>query len=131
MNLRKNVEGYSYMIKEGYRSKAKDGGNYTVKRVARLKQPVECYSQVKGKALFNPVIVKMKWDTPSSDDKHEFWFPYWITWSDISDKERYGQYAPMIGEKALLELLDDAISQDFFSEGFLNNLRVTISKKLS
>ncbi|MFC1871019.1 hypothetical protein ACFLYF_01260 [Chloroflexota bacterium] len=119
------------MIKEGYRSKAKDWGNYTAKKVARLRQPTECYSQIKGKALFNPVIVKMEWDTPPSDDKNDIWFPYWITWSDISDKERYGQYAPMIGEKALLELLADAIDQDFFSEGFLNELRETVSKKLA
>ncbi len=119
------------MIEEGYRSKAKDWGNYTVKKVARLRQPVECHSKDKGKALFNPVIVKMEWDTPPSEDKNEIWFPYWITWSDISNKERYGQYAPMIGEKALLELLEDAIKQDFFSKGFLTKLRGVISEKLS
>jgi hypothetical protein len=118
------------MIKEGYSSKAKDWGNYTVKKVARLKHPVECYSQDKGKALFNPVIVKMEWDTPPSEDKHEIWFPYWITWSDISNKERYGQYAPMIGQKALLELLEDAIKQDFFSDNFLTTLKEAITKKL-
>ena len=118
------------MIEEGYRSKAKDWGNYTVKKVARLRQPVECYSKDKGKALFNPVIVKMEWDTPPSEDKNEIWFPYWITWSDISDKERYGQYAPMIGEKALLELLEDAITQDFFSSSFLAGLNKAISNKI-
>ncbi|MHA1971404.1 MAG: hypothetical protein ACTSW1_00340 [Candidatus Hodarchaeales archaeon] len=118
------------MIKEGYHSKAKDWGNYTVKKVARLKQPVECYSKDKGKALFNPVIVKMEWDIPPSEDKNEIWFPYWITWSDISDKERYGQYAPMMGEKALLELLGDAIKQDFFSDSFLVELNKAISNKL-
>lgn len=118
------------MIQVGYRSKAKDWGNYTVKKVARLKQPVPCYSQDKGKALFNPVIVKMEWDIPPSDDKNEIWFPYWITWSDISNKERYGQYAPMIGEESLLELLEDAIRQDFFNESFLAKLREVINKKL-
>jgi len=119
------------MIKAGYRSKAKDWGNYTATKVARLRQPVECYSQNKGKALFNPVIVKMEWDTPPSEDKNDIWFPYWIKWSDISDKERYGQYAPMIGEKALIELLEDAINQDFFSEDFLTELREAIIKKLA
>jgi len=118
------------MIKEGYRSKAKDWGYYTVKKVARLQKPVECHSQDKGKALFNPVIVKLEWDIPPSDDKHDIWFPYWITWSDISEKERYGQYAPMLGEKALLELLEDAIRQDFFSKDFLAKLTGIISKKL-
>ena len=71
-NGTKRYREISLMIKEGYRSKAKDWGNYTVKKVARLKKPIECYSQDKGKALFNPVIVKMEWDTPPSDDKHEF-----------------------------------------------------------
>jgi hypothetical protein len=117
------------MIKEGYRSKAKDWGNYTALKVAKLKEPIRCLSQDKGKALFNPVITKLKWDTPPSDDKHEFWFHYWITWSDISDKERYGQYGPMIGEKALLELLQNAIKQDFFSNDFLDNLRKSIDDR--
>ena len=119
------------MIKEGYRSKAKDWGNYTAKKVARLRQPVECTSQTKGKALFNPVIVKMEWDTPPSEDKNDIWFPYWITWTEVNGKERYGQYAPMIGEKALLELLRDAIRQNFFSKGFLSDLDEVIVRKLS
>lgn len=118
------------MIKEGHRSKAADWGKYTAKKVARLNKPVVCHSKVKGKALFNPVIVKLEWDNPPSDDKNEFWFPYWITWADINDKERYGQYAPMIGEGALLELLEDAIRQDFFSDKFLNGLNRAISSKL-
>jgi len=116
------------MIKEGYRSKAKDWGNYKVTKVARLKHPVECHSQIKGKALFNPTIVKLEWEIPPSDDKHEFWFPYWITWSKISDKERYGQFAPMIGENALLELLKDAMKQEFFSKSFLDHLAAAIAK---
>ena len=118
------------MIKEGYNSKAKDWGNYTAKKVVNLDKPVECKSLVKGKALFNPTIVKLEWETPPSDDKHDIWFPYWITWSDISDKERYGQYAPMIGEEALLELLEKAIDQDFFTKSFLKKLNTAISKKI-
>jgi hypothetical protein len=118
------------MIKEGYRSKAKDWGNYTAKKVVTLDKPVECYSKVKGKALFNPTIVRLEWETPPSDDKHEIWFPYWITWTDTSDKERYGQYAPMIGEKALLELLEKAIDQDFFNKSFLKKLDKVINKKI-
>lgn len=118
------------MIKEGHRSEATDWGKYTTKKVARLKKPVECYSKDKGKALFNPTIVKLEWDNPPSDDRNEFWFPYWITWTEIDGKERYGQYAPMLGEKALLELLSDAIKQGFFSEGFLRGLDRAIVRKL-
>jgi hypothetical protein len=118
------------MIREGYRSKATKWGNYTVKKVVRLNRPVECFSKDKGKALFNPTMVKLEWDIPPSGDKNEFWFPYWITWVDIDGKERYGQYSPMIGEKALLELLKGAIVQDFFSRDFLHDLNATISQKL-
>ena len=118
------------MIKEGHRSKAKDWGNYTVKKVVKLSEPSECYSKDKGKALFNPTMVKLEWDTSPSEDKNEFWFPYWITWTEINDKERYGQFSPMIGEKALLELLKGAITEDFFSKSFLINLNKAISNKL-
>jgi hypothetical protein len=118
------------MTKEGYRGKAKLGGYYTVKKVARLTKPVECLSRDKGKALFNPTMVKLEWDIPPSSDKNEFWFPYWITWVDIDGKERYGQYSPMIGEKALLELLKGAITKDFFSNSFLSELNKAISSKL-
>ena len=118
------------MIKEGYRSKAKDWGNYTAKKVINLRKPVECYSKNKGKALFNPTIVKLEWDNPPSKDKNEIWFPYWITWTEINNKERYGQYSPMIGEKALLELLEGAIKQDFFTDKFLIGLNKAISSKL-
>lgn len=79
-----------------------------------------------GTAFFDPTIVKIHWEIPPSEDKHEFWFPYWIT---IGGKEKYGQFAPMIGEKALLELLADAIQQGFFSEAFLNSLGEIATRK--
>jgi hypothetical protein len=118
------------MIEAGHRSKAKDWGKYTVKKVVRLDNPVRCYSKDKGRALFNPTMVKLQWDEPPSDDKNEFWFPYWITWVDVDGKERYGQYSPMIGEGAFLELLEGAITGDFFSNSFLANLSRAISNKL-
>ena len=77
--------------------------------------------------FFEPTIVQIEWEKPPSDDKNEFWFPYWMI---IGGKEKYAQYAPMIGEKALLELLEDAIKQDFFSKGFLQNLKRAIDDKL-
>lgn len=91
-----------------------------MKKIARLKEPVECHSQDIGIALFNPTIVKIQWEQNPSWDKHEFWFPYWIT---IGGKEKYGQFAPMIGEGALLELLESAIKQSFFTKSFLLKLR--------
>lgn len=116
------------MIVVGQQKKARYWGRFTVKKVARLKKAVECQCEDIGTAHFDPTIVKIQWEKPPSDDKHEFWFPYWI---NIGGKEKYGQFAPMIGEKALLELLHSAIEQDFFSEGFLLHLYDTINSKLN
>jgi hypothetical protein len=81
-----------------------------------------------GTAQLDPTIVNIQWEELPSDDKQEFWFPYWIT---IGGKENYGQFAPMIGEKALLELLQDVIKQDFFSEDFLCGLERAIDERLN
>lgn len=116
------------MIQVGQKSKAKYWGKYTVQKVARLKNPVECQCEEVGTALFNPTLVKIEWEKSPSWDKHEFWFPYWIT---IGGKEKYGQFAPMIGENALLELFKDAIEQDFFSEDFLHGLGRAIAERLN
>ncbi len=116
------------MITEGKQSHATYWGNYTVKKVVKLDNKVECYSKEKGKCLFNPTLVKLEWETPPSEDKNEFWFPYWITIGD--QKEKYGQFAPMIGEKALSELLTKSIESDFFSHDFLIRLKSVIEKKL-
>jgi len=116
------------MIKEGQRKKAKYWGNLTVSKVAKLEAPISCYSKEKGKVLFSPTIVKIAWETNPSNDKNEFWFPYWET---IDGKEKYGQFAPMIGQASLLKLLQEAIKQDFFDRNFLMELMKTIQTKIS
>ena len=115
------------MIEEGHTRNTRYWGMRTVRKIARLKEPVKCHSKEVGDVLFSPTIVKIEWDTSPYDDKYAFWFPYWIT---IAGKEKYGQFAPMIDEKALLELLKDAIQQDFFSKEFLKDFRETISDKI-
>lgn len=115
------------MIQVGQRKQTKYWGKRTVTKVARLKKPVECYNPEQGIVLFEPTIVQIEWEKPPCGDKNAFWFPYWMT---IGGKEKYGQFAPMIGEKALLELLKDAIRQDFFSEDFLRSLYQVVNNKL-
>ncbi len=115
------------MIEKDYKSHAKYWGN-CVKDVVKLDKAVECYSQEKGEVLFNPTIVKLEWETPPSEDKHDIWFPYWITVGKGST-EKYGQFAPMIGEKALLELLKGAIDKDYFGPEFLDGLAKAIDAK--
>jgi len=107
------------MIKVGKRSKAKYWGAFKVQDVVTLGSPVKCFSVEKGNVDFNPTIVKLTWDRDPSNDKHDLWFPYWIK---IDGKEKYGQYAPMIGQKALLELLSKAIDREFFQVDFINGL---------
>jgi len=59
-------------------------------------------------------------------DKHDIWFPYWVT---IDNKEKYGQYAPMVGQGALLELLSKAIGRGFFNDDFLAGLSRVIAEQ--
>lgn len=115
------------MIEVGNRSKARYWGEYEVQGVVKLDAPVRCYSSEKGEVDFNPTIVKLEWAREPSGDKHDIWFPYWIT---IGGKEKYGQYAPMIGQKALLELLSKAIDAEFFDRDFLKALESKISRRL-
>jgi hypothetical protein len=115
------------MIKEGQKKKAKYWGNFKVKKVAKLESPIICYSNEIGQAEFMPTIAQIDWEISPSSDKNEFWFPYWIK---IHGKEKYGQFAPMIGKKGLLELLKEAIRQDFFDKQFLLNLAESIKSKL-
>ena len=112
------------MIKVGQRKHAKYWGSFTVEKVAMLSKPVKLKSEVVGRVLFNPTLVKIVWDKNFS---HEFWFPYWIT---TYGKEKYGQFAPMMTEDNLLDLLQEAIRQDFFTEIFLRQLSKTISVRL-
>lgn len=116
------------MIQEGDERKAKYWGRFKVRQVARLSEPVRCFSQEIGEVFFNPTLIKIEWQIAPSDDKHEFWFPYWIS---IRGKERYGQFAPMLGEHSLLKLLEDAIRQGFFSDYFLGELGKLISDELA
>ena len=115
------------MIEVGQRKKARYWGNFTVKKVAKLRSPVLCYSKEIGEVEFMPTIVQIEWDVSPSSDKNEFWFPYWVK---IRGKEKYGQFAPMVGKNGLLLLMKEAIRQDFFDREFLKELAKSIQSKL-
>ena len=116
------------MIEEGKKTKAKYWGNFTVEKVVKLENAVKCYCAEKGEVYFNPTIIKISWDRIPSDDKHDLWFPYWIT---VNGKEKYGQYAPMIGQNTLFELFSSAIDNNFFDDEFLKKLNNKISNYFS
>ena len=113
------------MIKEGQQSKTRYWGEYEVIKVVQLKAPESAHSAEVGEALFKYTLVQIRW---KGDGGYNFWFPYWTT---IKDKERYGQYAPMMSEDSLLELLQEAMRKEFFSENFLHQLHKTIADKLN
>lgn len=116
------------MKKIGDKGKAKYWGEYIVRNIVELRDPVACHSDEIGKALFKPTIAKIEWlEKPPSRDQHDIWFPYWIV---IKGREKFGQFAPMIGQKALLELLKKAVKKGFFSVRFLRNLKRAIEKEL-
>lgn len=116
------------MIQEGQRKKARYWGAFKVKKVAKLAQPVICNSEETGEAEFMPTIVQIEWEKAPSSDVNEYWLPYWVK---IRGKEKYGQFAPMLGSKALLQLLQDAIRQGFFSKEFMLGLSETLREKLN
>ena len=115
------------MNKEGQKKKARYWGEFTVQKVAKLDTPILCYSKEVGAVEFMPTLVKIDWTTSPSSDKNEFWFPYWVK---IRGKEKYGQFAPMIGQNGLLQLLQEAINQDFFDSAFLISLNESLLTKL-
>jgi hypothetical protein len=115
------------MIEEGQEKTARYWGKFKVKKVVKLTTPIVCHSGEVGEVEFMPTIIQIEWENPPSWDKHEFWLPYWIK---IKGKERYGQFAPMIGKSALLQLLKGAVKQDFFDKTFLLELAKAIKEKI-
>jgi hypothetical protein len=115
------------LIEVGQKKEARYWGPFTVEKVAKLKKPISCHSNEIGAVDFMPTLVKIHWETSPSLDKNEFWFPYWVK---IKGKEKYGQFAPMVGELGLLELLKEGIAQDFFTSGFLGELANAIDTKI-
>ena len=74
------------MIQEGQKKTARYWGDFTVKKVAKLKSPIKCHSKEVGEVEFMPTLVKIDWTVSPSLDKNEFWFPYWVK---IRGKEKY------------------------------------------
>lgn len=115
------------MIEVGKRSKARYWGQYEAQGVVKLDVPVRCHSLEKGEIDFSPTIVKPTWAHKPSEDKHDIWFPYWVT---VGGKEKYGQFAPMIGQRALSELLCKPIDAGFFDPELLEALERKLSSCL-
>lgn len=116
-----------------YRGKV--AAEYEVKAIAKLEQPMQYMSAIKGRELFNRTIVLLE----ALDDAYpalgkghkELWFPYWIATSATKMTERYRQFAPMFTEDVFLQLLTEAIKQGFFSTDFVRNLNCELQAGLN
>ncbi len=88
-----------------------------VKDVISLDETRAWDDRVMGHTVFDPRIIMLE-----NERSHEplFWTPYWIT---VEGRAKYGQFAPIVKEMELSELLTKAIEKGWFSEGFRNNLR--------
>lgn len=112
------------MIKVGHKGKARYWGPYEVLKVAQLHKPIPLHSKELGDVFFRPALIQIKWE----DGSKEYWCcPYWI---GPTGKERFAQYAAMIPEHVLGELLAEAIDQNFFSKRFLSRLADVIEGRL-
>ena len=99
---------------------------WTVKKVATLKKPVEWEDKEQGHVKYEPKIMKL--ESPSLGEV--LWFPYWLSTNNTQGKFKWGQRPPMLEESVLFELIQEAIRQDMFSQKFLRNLKEEILKKL-
>jgi len=59
------------------------------------------------------------------------WFAYWIATSGTEGKMKWGQRPGMYEENVLLELLKDAMGQNFFTKDFLKELAGGLDKVLN
>lgn len=100
---------------------------WRVEAIAKLPQAIEYDDPVQGKVSYDPRVVWLK----SPEYSKVLWFAYWISTNKTQGKMKWGQGAPMLEENVLLELLKDAIRQDFFTKNFLRELRRELDDALS
>lgn len=73
-----------------------------------------------GEVSYSP---RLLWLTCKKIDK-ALWFAYWISNPNTRGKLAWGQGPPVLEEDEFLALITNAIKQGFFTENFLNALKV-------
>jgi hypothetical protein len=99
---------------------------WEVSGMSVLSEPLKYRDPVQGKVSYDPRIVMLK----SPQLSKVLWFAYWIATDRTKGRLKWGQGAPMLEEKVLLELLKDAIILNFFSKSSLKKLQREITKAL-
>lgn len=108
--------------------KYKGMDNWEIKAIAELSEPIRYSDSKLGRVSYCPRIVLLE----SVDNKLKpLWFAYWIATSRTEGKMKWGQRPGIYEENVLLELLKDAIRQNFFTKDFLTELAHELDQALS
>lgn len=119
-NERASKEGS--MIEVGHQGRARGLGGYEVQKRVQLKEPEEYYDD-EGKKFFHPILAQIKWKNTGNV---ELWLTYYR--QREGKKPRFaGQFAPIMREDSLVEVLSGAIDQGFFAPHSLSILQQAIS----
>jgi len=110
------------MIEVGHQGRARGLGGYEVLKRVKLEEPEEYYDD-EGKKFFYPVLAQIKWKRTGNIE-------LWLTYYRQREGEKpifAGQFAPIMREGSLVELLSGAINQGFFAPRSLSILQQAIS----
>ena len=102
--------------------------NWEIKAIAELTEPIKYDDSKLDKVSYCPRIVLLE---SVSSRSRALWFAYWIATSRTAGKIKWGQRPGMYKENVLLNLLKDAIRQDFFTKRFLKELHSELQRALS
>lgn len=110
------------MIEVGHQGRARGLGSYEVLKRVKLEEPEEYYDD-EGKIFFHPILAQIEWKRTGNIE-------LWLTYYRQREGKKpifAGQFAPIVREDSLVELLSGAIDQGFFSRHSLSTLQQAIS----
>ena len=75
-----------------------------------------------GQPVWEYVLQSLE-DPEDSRAARQFRFAYWLT---TPSRQNFGRNAPVLREETLLELMEEALNTGFFSDVFVQRLRVAL-----
>lgn len=104
----------------------KGNHEWKVKGIAKLNKLIQYHDLRQGKVGYDPKILLLD----SEKTGRALWFAYWISTDKTKGKLKWGQGPPVLEEDSLLQLLKEAISQNFFGRDFIEELASELNKAL-
>jgi len=96
----------------------KGSHEWEVKSIAEIRRPIEYHDPEQGKVNYDPKIMELEGERVGK----VLWFNYWMSTSKTEGKMKWGGGPPMLEERVLLQLMNDAIKKGLFSERFKQDL---------